>query len=112
MPNATNSQLSVIDELKIQINDIKQKIKEGELSTDVFDTLSKGAKVLQNKLDTLLSKGGIYTQSDVNDAYATMQEVQKKTLELEALKSKYRLYIYVGVAFAIGLGIYLYVKKK
>lgn len=112
MPNATNSQLSVIDELKIQINEIKEKIKEGELSSDVFDTLSKGAKVLQNKLDSLLQKGGLYTQSDINDAYASMQEIKKKTLEVEALKSKYRLYVYVGVALAIGLGIYLYVKKK
>jgi hypothetical protein len=41
-----------------------------------------------------------------------MQEVQRKTLELEALKSKYRIYVYMGVALWIGVGIYLYDKKK
>ena len=112
MENATNTQLSIIDQLKGQINVIKDKIKSGELSTEVFDTLSSGAKLLQSKLDSLLQKGGLYTQSDVNDAYASMQEVQRKTLELEALKSKYRIYVYMGVALLIGVGIYLYAKKK
>jgi hypothetical protein len=112
MPKTTDTQLSVIDELKIQINEIKDKIKQGELSNDVFDTLSKGAKVLQNKLDNLLTKNGVYTQSDVNDAYASMQEIRRKNLELESVKSKYRLYIYLGAIVLLGTGIYLYAKNK
>ena len=112
MAESTNTQLSVIDELKIQINEIKDRIKQGELSNDVFSTLSVGAKVLQGKLDNLLKKNGIYTQSDVNDAYASMQEIKRKNLEIESIKSRYRLYIYVGVALAIGVGIYAYVKNK
>jgi NAD-specific glutamate dehydrogenase len=112
MSEATKTQLSVVDELKIQINEIKDKIKQGELSDDVFNTLTVGAKVLQGKLDNLLRKGGLYTQSDVNDAYASMQEIKRKNLEIESIKSKYRLYIYLGVAFAVGVGIYLYVKNK
>lgn len=112
MEKATNTQLSVIDELKMQINEIKDRIKQGELTDDVFSTLTVGAKVLQSKLDNLLRKGGVYTQSDVNDAYATMQEIKRKNLEIESLKSKYRLYIYLGVALALGVGIYIYVKNK
>lgn len=112
MSEATKTQLSVIDELKIQINEIKDKIKQGELSNDVFDTLSKGAKVLQNKLDNLLTKRGFYTQSDVNDAYVSLQEVKRKTMEIENVKSKYRLYIYLGAILFLGTGIYLYTKNK
>jgi len=112
MEKATNTQLSVVDELKMQINEIKDRIKQGEFTDDVFSTLTVGAKVLQGKLDNLLRKGGIYTQSDVNDAYATMQEIKRKNLEIESLKSKYRLYIYLGVALALGVGIYIYVKNK
>lgn len=112
MPNSTNTQLSIIDELKIQINEIKDKIKQGELSNDVFDTLSMGAKVLQSKLDNLLNKKGLYTQSDVNDAYVSLQEVQRKTMELENVKSKYRLYIYLGLAVIIGFGIYKFAKNR
>lgn len=112
MPNSTNTQLSVIDELKIQINEIKDKIKQGELSKDVFETLSMGAKVLQTKLDNLLSKRGLYTQSDVNDAYISLQEVKRKTFELESVKSKYRLYIYLGLAVIVGIAIYKFAKNK
>jgi hypothetical protein len=112
MADTTNTQLSVVDELKLQINEIKDRIKQGELSNDVFSTLSVGAKVLQSKLDNLLNKKGLYTQSDVNDAYASMQEIKRKNLEIESIKSKYRLYIYLGVGLALGVGIYLYVKNK
>jgi len=112
MPNSTNTQLSVIDELKIQINEIKDKIKEGELSKDVFETMSMGAKVLQTKLDNILTKRGYYTQSDVNDAYVSMQEVKRKTFEIESVKSKYRLYIYLGLAVIVGLAIYKFAKNK
>jgi hypothetical protein len=112
MENATNTQLSIVDELRNQIGTIKDKIKESGVTSVVFETLTTNAKMLQNKLDGLLGKGGLYTQSDVNDAYVTLQETKRRELELEGNKASKNAFLYLGIAIAVSVGIYLYVKKK
>jgi polyhydroxyalkanoate synthesis regulator phasin len=112
MPNTTNTQLTIVDELKNQLGGIKDKIKQSGVTSAIFETLTTNAKLIQTQIDTLLGKGGLYTQSDVNDAYATLQEVKRRELELEEKKAKNKAFLYLGVAVAISIGIYLYVKKK
>jgi hypothetical protein len=112
METTTNNQLSIVDELKSKLGDIKDKIKQGGLSNTVFSELTTNAKLLQDKLDMLLNKFGAITQSDVNDAYLVLQ--QTKRSELEALKNKEmkRVGVYAIVGIALLVGFYLYKKKK
>ena len=112
METTTNNQLSIVDELKNKLGDIKDKIKEGGLSNAVFTELTNNAKLLQDKIDTLVNKYGSLTQSDINDAYLVLQ--QAKRSELEALKNKdmKRIKFYAIVGIALLIGVYLYNKKK
>jgi benzoyl-CoA reductase/2-hydroxyglutaryl-CoA dehydratase subunit BcrC/BadD/HgdB len=112
MPNSTNTQLSIVDELKSQLTDIKDKIKESSTSGSSFDILTSGAKILQDKIDYFLKNKGFYTQSDVNDAYATMQEVQRKQLEADTKKAKNRAILYTGLVLAGIIGLYLLLRQK
>jgi hypothetical protein len=112
METTTNNQLTIVDELKSKLGDIKDKIKQGGLSNTVFSELTNNAKLLQDKLDMLLNKFGAVTQSDVNDAYLVLQ--QAKRSELEALKNKEmkRISVFAIVGIALLVGVYLYKKKK
>ena len=88
----TNTQLSIVDELKNKLGDIKDKMKVGGVSGVIFEELSSSAKSLQDKLNNLLSKQGFFTQSEVNDAYSTLQDIKRKELELESNKAKKKTY--------------------
>jgi hypothetical protein len=112
METTTNNQLTIVDELKSKLGDLKDRIKQGGLSNAVFTELTNNAKLLQDKLDLLLNKFGAVTQSDVNDAYLVLQ--QAKRSELEALKNKdmKRISVYAIIGIALLVGVYLYKKKK
>jgi hypothetical protein len=103
---------NIIDQLKSKINDIKDKIKSGEISEGMFAKLTSKAKDLQTTLDGLLAKKGILTQSDVNNAYEVLQDYKRKELEAEAMKSKRKLIIYTLAIVGVGVGAYMYFKRK
>jgi hypothetical protein len=112
MVKATENQLSIVEQLKGVLTDIKDKINKGGISTVVFGELSTNAKVIQDKLNELLQKRGILTQSDINDAYIVLQEQQKKILEQQSKKEASRLATYFVVGVLLIGGIYLYTKRK
>ena len=110
--NSMVSQLEIVDKLKTELNTIKDKIKLGGLSNVAFDTLSQDAKKLQDKIDDILSKKGVLTQSDINDAYSTMQSVKRGELEDMSNKSKRKFYIYLGLGVLFAFGLYYYNKNN
>ena len=112
MSNSTNSQLSIVDELRNQLTEIKDKIKESSASSNVFDTLTGSAKLLQDKINFFLGNKGFLNQSDVNDAYATIQDVKRNQLDLDSKKAKKNAYMYGGLVIAGIIGIYLLLKQK
>jgi len=93
--------LSVVNEIKSLLTEAKDKLKSDDLSSVVFTQVSNNAKLLQNKLDELLNKKGLYTQSDVNDAYLTIQEYKRKELELMSKKSKNKLILYSALGVLV-----------
>ena len=112
MTNTTNTQLSIVDELKSQLTDIKDKIKESSSSGNSFDVLTSSAKVIQDKIDFFLKNKGFYNQSDINDAYSTIQDVKRRQLELDTKKSKNRAILYSALVLGGVIGIYLLLKSK
>jgi endonuclease III len=105
-------QLSIVDILKAKLNELKDKIKDGGLHTTVYTEISNNAKLIQDKLNELLSKKGLLSQSDVNDAYSVIQDVKRSELESESNKSSKKLFIYAGLGILIIAGIMLYKKRK
>jgi hypothetical protein len=108
----TNNQLSIVDELKNKIGDIKDRIKSGGLSNTVFVELTTNAKLLQEKLDSILNKFGAITQSEINDAYIVLQNVKRSELEALSKKDSNRVGVYLLIGIALIVGVYLYKKNK
>ena len=102
---------SVVAEIQKKITDIKERIKEEGVSSAVFGELSNYAKTLQDKLDELLSKGGLLTQSDVNDAYKTLQDVQREELARMQRKSQGKLIRIFLVFSLVVIGAYALTKR-
>jgi glutamine synthetase type III len=103
---------SIIDELSAKLSNIKDKLKESNLTSVAFDELTSNAKLIQDKLNDLFQKKGFYTQSDINDAYEVLKEAKRKELELMKKKANKKLIIYSSIILGIGIGAYLLFKKK
>lgn len=110
--NTTNTQLTIVDELKSKLSEIKDKIKDGGLSKTIYDELTGSAKLIQGKLNDVLAKKGILTQSDVNDAYSVMQDIKRSELEKQSKKEKNKLLMYGIIVIALIGGVYLYKKNN
>jgi len=107
----TIQQNSVVDQLVAQITDIKDRIKTKGLSQTAFEELTTSAKTLQTKLDELLSKKGLLTQSDINDAYALIQDEKRKELEAMNKKAMRKTLAYIGIGILV-VGTLVYLRKK
>lgn len=105
------NELSIIDELKSKLTEVKDKLKNEKVTSVVFSELTNNAKLLQSKLDELLNKRGFFSQSDVNDAYTTLQEYKRRELEILSKKSKKNLIIY-GAIGVLGLVLLVRLLKK
>jgi hypothetical protein len=112
MPNSTNTQLTIVDELRSQLTTIKDRIKEEGVSKVVFDELTSSAKLLQNKLDELLAKGGILNQSDIDDAYNVIKQAKKDELDIIDKKVKKKTLVYIGLGIVVVALLVMYSKKK
>lgn len=93
--------LSVVNDIKSLLTEAKDKLKNEKLSSVVFTQVSNNAKILQNKLDELLNKKGLYTQSDINDAYITIQDYKRKQMELMSKSSKKRMIVYGAIGVLV-----------
>jgi uncharacterized protein YjbJ (UPF0337 family) len=108
---STDQNLSIIDRLKSELGKIKDTIKDGKVTNETFEQLTGTAKILQGKLNELLGKKGVLTQSDVNDAYAVLEETKKRELEQLSKKSKRRTLLYVGLGL-VGVSLIVMALKK
>jgi hypothetical protein len=103
---------SIIEQLMSKLTDIKDKLKGGNIDGVIFESLSKNAKLIQDKINDLIKKKGFYTQSDINDAYETLQSVERSELQKESKKAMKRLIIYGGIGVALIVGLIIILKKK
>jgi hypothetical protein len=111
-PQTVAPQLSIIDQLKGKLSELKDKIKDGNLTTAIYDEVTNNAKLIQNKLNDLLAKKGLLSQSDVNDAYSVIQNVKRSELENDNKKSFKKLYIYGALGIIVIAGIIMYKKRN
>lgn len=103
---------TIVDELIVKLTEIKDTLRTGNVDAFVFENLTKNAKTIQDKVNDLMTKKGFYTQSDLNDAYATLQEIKRGELAEENKKAMKRLIGYSVLGVAIFIGIYVILKKK
>jgi hypothetical protein len=103
--------MKIVSDLKNNLTDIKDTLKTGNISDDLFGVLSNKAKKVQDKLDVLLNQKGILTQTDIDEAYRVARETQKNELANASKKATKKAIIYLGIV-AIIIGGLLYYKRK
>jgi len=106
----TESQ-AVIKDLKLELEKVKNDIKNRGVTNVGLDFLNSKKDILQSKLNELLKKGGVITEEDYNDTYKMIRS--KEENELKGLYKKgNRRVILLGLAIITLVGIYLFTKKK
>lgn len=93
---------TIVTDIKSKLTDLKDKMKTEKLDSSVFTSISGYAKQLQDKLDALLQKKGIYTQSDLNDAQLLLSDIRRKEMELEGTRYANKS-IMVGFLAVLGI---------
>ena len=112
METNNNTQLSIVDELTSRLGDIKDSMKKEGVTTTAFNQLSLVAKSIQAKIDELLAKGGVLTQSDINDGYIVLQNAKREELENLSKKSNRRTLAYVIIGVVVLSTLFIITKKK
>jgi LPXTG-motif cell wall-anchored protein len=111
MAESTNSQPSIVDKLKSKLSDLKDRLKEGNLTSSVFNDLSGSAKEIQDKLNEILAKNGVLTSADIEDAYKLLQDKERGFYEKKMKSNTTKLYVVLGLLI-VGGGLYWYKKNK
>ena len=104
--------MKIVSDLKNNLTDIKDTLKTGNISDDLFGVLSNKAKKVQDKLDVLLNQKGILTQTDIDEAYRVARETQKNELANATKKATRKAIIYMGIVALIIGGLLYYKRKK
>lgn len=104
--------MKIVADLKNNLSDIKDTLKTGNISDDLFGVLSNKAKTVQDKLDILLNKKGVLTQTEIDEAYRVARETQKNELANASRKAMKKAIIYVGIVALIIGGLLYYKRKK
>jgi hypothetical protein len=112
MGTNNNTQLSIVDELTSKLTDIKDSMKKEGVTTTAFNQLSLSAKSIQAKIDELLAKGGVLTQSDINDGYIVLQNAKREELENLSKKANRRTLAYVIIGVVVLSTLFIITKKK
>jgi len=112
VPYIIENTQAVIDQLKSELSIIKDDLKEKGISKQRFEMLTRSAKILQDKLDQIMSKKGVLTKDDIKDVYTTIQDTKRSDLAKMSVKSKRNFYLYLGIFVILGVAIYVYTKKS
>lgn len=102
----------VITDLYSKLTDIKDKIKERGITQTLFDSLTAQAKVIQDKLNELLAKQGVLSQSDISSGYETLQSVQRREMQQMSNKARNRAILFSVLIVGGVLGAYFLLKRK
>lgn len=101
----------VINDLKANINRITNSITNKNLFGETIDILDEKRQNLQDALNRILSKGGIITEEDYNDAYEQIRKAAEKRIRTEKQQRTRNLIIGIGVIAIVIAGLY-YIRNK
>ena len=114
MPNSLVPQEGVnkvVTDLKFEIGNIQEKIKNQGLGSVAYEQLSANRDSLQTLLNNLLMKKNVITDKEYDDAYEQLRITRKKNLQVDFYKSKNWMYIVGGIVVIAGF-IYLYKRSE
>ncbi len=108
LPDKRNA---VIDELRNEINTIKDDVRNKRYADSVIQAMQRNADKLQGYLDKFLTKAGVITPTETNAVMDVFASLKKQRMSNEVAKDQRRLIIYgVGFIVIVMTGVIIYKK--
>lgn len=102
---------NVMSNLKDELRNIRSSIKSEGIFSTSLDFLKSKEKLIQDKLNDIMKKGGVVTEDDYNDTFNLIRAKSEKEILNLKKRAVTDLYVFVGIAIAVGVTIYLLLKN-
>ncbi len=100
------------DELKKELDSLNKTIAIGGITAGQKQAVEASKAAVQKVLNNILSKKGVVTPDETDDALKKIDEAKKARLQNDFYSSIKIYGTYILIALAAGIGLYYYTKNR
>ncbi len=100
------------DELKKELDSLNKTIAIGGITAGQKQAVEASKAAVQKVLNNILSKKGVVTPDETDDALKKIDEAKKARLQNDFYSSIKSYGTYILIALAVGIGLYYYTKNR
>ncbi len=100
------------DELKKELDSLNKTIALGGITAGQKQAVEASKAAIQKVLNSILSKKGVVTPDETDDALKKIDEAKKARLQNDFYSSIKSYGTYILIAVAAGIGLYYYTKNR
>jgi hypothetical protein len=100
------------DELKKELDSLNKTIAIGGITAGQKQAVEASKAAVQKVLNNILSKKGVVTPDETDDALKKIDEAKKARLQNDFYSSIKSYGTYILIALAAGIGLYYYTKNR
>ena len=100
------------DELKKELDSLNKTIALGGITAGQKQAVEASKAAVQKVLNNILSKKGVVTLDETDDALKKIDEAKKARLQNDFYSSIKSYGTYILIAVAAGIGLYYYTKNR
>jgi len=100
------------DELKKELDSLNKTIALGGITAGQKQAVEASKAAVQKVLNNILSKKGVVTPDETDDALKKIDEAKKARLQNDFYSSIKSYGTYILIAVAAGIGLYYYTKNR
>ena len=100
------------DEIKNELDSLNQAIATGGINAGQKQAAEASKAALQKLLNNILTKKGVITPDETDDALKKIDEAKRARLQNDFYGSIKSYGTYILIAIAVGVGLYYYTKNK
>ena len=103
---------NIIDKAQQVIKDAQSKASGSNIGQTVKDKIYASTSSIQATLDSLLAKGGLITQEDVDSLDEQMRRAKLEMLAADSSNSAKKFFTYVGVGIIVFASLWYLSTRK
>ena len=107
-----NKKSMLADELKLELDNLNKAIAIGGIDAGQKQAVDASKVAIQKVLNNILSKRGVVTPDETDDALKKIDEAKRARLQNDFYGSIKKYGIYIALAIAAGVGLYYYTKNS
>jgi hypothetical protein len=107
-----NKKTILAEEIKTELENLNKAISTGGIDAGQKQAIDASKVALQKVLTSILTKKGVVTPDETDDALMKIDEAKKSRLQNDFYGSIKKYGLYIAIAIAAGVGLYYYTKKS